>query len=73
MNRPEKKKVFEMAKETAINITMEMDIRIPTVPNYILSADGKYKWELHRFNPDELEAIADAWKKELLRKASVIE
>lgn len=60
-----------MAEDTTVKLTVELDIKIPSVPNFIISKDGDHKWAVNKFNRNELEAIADAWKAELLKKAGV--
>lgn len=61
-----------MAENQTIKITKELDIKIPVVPNFILSKDGTTKWPVHEFTGEELEAITEAWKQELFKKAGVI-
>lgn len=61
-----------MAEDATVKLTVELDIKIPSVPNFILAKDGSYKWSVSKFNRTELEAIAEAWKAELLKKAGKI-
>lgn len=58
-----------VSEDTEIRLTIEIDARLPSVPDFIVSKDGTYKWEVRKFSRNELEAIADAWKAELLKKA----
>jgi len=61
-----------MAENKTIKVQTELDIKIPLVPNFILSGSNDFKWHISRFNRNELEAIAEAWKAELLKKAGKI-
>jgi hypothetical protein len=55
--------------EKTINLHAVREVRVPSVPNYILSADGKDKWPISDFSIDEINALIEAWGDELERKA----
>ncbi len=52
----------------SINVTTKKELEIPTVPNFLKS--GKETIRIKDIPQDELERIADAWKKNLLEKAN---
>ncbi len=51
-------------------LTVKATVKIPTVPNFILGADGDMKFPLSAFDDAGLKLIAQAWTVELLNNAN---
>lgn len=45
------------------------EVKIPSVPNFILRPEDEFPIPIHELSDAQLEKVADAWKKELITKA----
>lgn len=48
---------------------LTMDIKLPSVPNFICSMDGRSVLAITNFSTKELEEIGKEWTKALIKKA----
>ena len=49
---------------------LELEMLIPSVPNFILSKDKHSTISIADFTKKELQAIGEAWTRELIKKAT---
>lgn len=60
-------KLIKMSK-----VTIEIDIQVPTVPNFLSVRDQKEPISIADLKDDQLIIIANRWKESLLKRAQVI-
>lgn len=55
-----------------VKITLGIEIKIPTTPNFILPVkDHHAKMPIHELSDEELGVIADKWKANLIASAII--
>ena len=52
-----------------IEVKKKLRIRVPSVPNYILTEKEDVKFHISEFTDEELEVIISKWKEALLKAA----
>ena len=55
---------------SVINVDLDVDLKTPRVPNFIITTDGKVKLPVGALSNEDLAKLAVAWRQDLLDRAT---